>query len=473
MSKANPKVLALVSRLTGPQLEKSKQFLIQKRNHIYSYSSIEDLAVDLVERPAPELSGFDHHFIKVRNTILRTLWSEGVLIGPSVIENLLFNALIDKTIDDPIGDVFDGIHHFGLHCPGFVLYPLHSFGVKGQGLLGFLTGRRLSFIDARAGIAITPQTNTKERLVEFLENATKTLKMSKALPHPSIEHYLRGGVLKWLISNPLLLVKCRTFTGEYYENQFLLTIKLKLSTTLITMLHSLQKVDDTDRLYSTSTMNNFETLDIKHYVVFESAPNRARRFNARRVPMNLRSAELSEISELNVELNPVEWRRRPKLFARLSDSLQILEKNYMTFCIGAPIRTPSARVYRKTFMALDYFRLSFRSSSKSEDGIVNLAIAFETLLTDSYSPNQAARISGRVRRLLKGIPGTRKLVAATSELSILRNESVHTGVANREPDWQRCRLAFIYSFLGLVKRYPLLSRIPAETGSPIGDIVDC
>ncbi len=295
--------------------------------------------------------------------------------------------------------------------------------------------------------------------------------MKKRLPVDTIEHYLRSGVLKWMLYNPLILVKCKTFSQQYFENQRLLTIKLKLATTLITMLHGMQKPRDGSRIYSTSSMNNYETLDIKHYVIFEAAPHGRRRFEAQRVPMNLARAELSEISELNVELNPIEWSRRPKAFGRIAKALEVVERGYMEHCLGTRTETLSSRVFRKTYLALDYFRRSFRSSSKSEDGVINLAVAFETLLTDYYASDVAKRIKRRVGLLVKGVRGSRKMTAAVRDLSDLRNKSVHTGQAPTEPDWQQCRLAFIHSFVGLVHHFSALSKLGSTTGTPIGDLI--
>jgi hypothetical protein len=122
-------------------------------------------------------------------------------------------------------------------------------------------------------------------------------------------------------------------------------------------------------------------------------------------------------------------------------------------------------------VALDYFRRSFRASGKPEDGIVNLAIAFETLLTDGYAKGVGDRVKRRVHLLLKGVSGVRKMGAAVKELSELRNKSVHTGSAPKEPDWRLCRTAFIYSFLGLSQRFDRLKWLNTSTGSPVGDII--
>lgn len=465
------KLINLAGQVTTQQLRTSTGFLVSKRPVLSGYEDVEDLAVILAENPDPELSGFEHHFRTARNAILRKLWSKGVLIGTSVVENLLFSAVRDSIVADPVAEVFKRIRDFGLHRPGFVLYPLHSFGIVGFGLLGFLTGNRLQFIDEKAGIAIAPQANNEEELLRFLKAATEKLKMKKMLPLETIEHYLRSGVMKWLLRNPLLLVKCKTFSQRYFENQRLLKIKLKLATTLVTMLHGMQKPRDDSRIYSTSSMNNFETLDIKHYIVFEVAPNGRPRFNAHRVPMNLSRAELSEISELNVELNPVEWNRRPKVFGRIAKALEIVERGYMEHCVGSKIETPASRVFRKTYLALDYFRRSFRSSGRSEDGIINLAVAFETLLTDYYAGDVAMRIRRRVRLLLKSVRGSRKMTDAVLVLSDLRNKSVHTGQAATEPDWQQCRLAFIHAFIGLTGHFPRLSKLPVATNAPIGELI--
>lgn len=56
--------------------------------------------------------------------------------------------------------------------PGLLVFPLHSPGVLGFGLLRPSQGR-LSFINKRHGDAITPQTNALDRTIDFLADTAR------------------------------------------------------------------------------------------------------------------------------------------------------------------------------------------------------------------------------------------------------------------------------------------------------------
>jgi hypothetical protein len=464
----NVNLTALGPRIITGRVPNSVTFLLTKRPVLPRYDYIEDLVVDQDYAPTTDFSGFIHHFSQVRQAILRILWRNGVLIGPTVIDNLLYSALKDPTVASPVLKVLSVIEDVGLHRPGFVLYPIHSFGIAGWGLLGFITGRRLNFIDKISGIALTPQVNNEDELVKFLKAATTKLKMKRKIAIADISNHETRGILKWLLYNPLLLVKCRTFSQEYFENQFLLVIKLKLATTLVSMLYSMQKKSNANRVYSTSAINNFPTLDIRHYLVFQVNPKKQSTFDVRRIPMNLRSAELAELSELNIQLNLLAW-KRSALAERLSKAIMKFERSYMENCVGIDQVTPTIKVYRKIYLALEYFRRSFRSSSKVEDQIVTLATAFEILLIDS-SRSQMNSITDALKILLKGIRGGPVMVSAARRLYKLRNQSVHAGKCSGEPNWRRCRLAFIHAFLVIFGKLTKMGTM-GTTSTPMQDVI--
>lgn len=437
------------------------------------FDSIEDIAGDAVDNPN-NWSIFEQKFLLARNWILRKLWEKNIFIGASIIEELLFGSLKDASIPNPATHVFELIRRFGLHRPGFILYPLHSLGITGgAGLLGFLQRKRLSIVIPEANLAISPQSNSKEALIEFLENATVKLRIKRKLPSESIDHYLRLG-LDWLTKNPLLLLRVRTFTNENFGHQFVLTLKLKLAASLISILYSLQKNDPArreTRLFSTSRMNNWQTFDISHYIVFEPALRRHRKFTSQRVPMNVARAELADLSELNVEFNPTEWRSRPRLFAKVIGALQKVEVGYLAHCVGQRDNSVHSRVFRKILLALDYFRRSFHESSREEELIIRMATAYEILLTDSYASGVTGRIGTRFRILLRGVNGSRKMKKAAVTLYNARSEGVHRGEALTSVDWPSARLAFVHALVVIVQRLPRLRRIGTNFSEPMAFLI--
>ena len=57
-------------------------------------------------------------------------------------------------------------------------------------------------------------------------------------------------------------------------------------------------------------VNNFQTLDIKHYVVLFAHPKNRAVLIGDCVPMHLNPAALAEVSQLGFDLDPRYWRRR-------------------------------------------------------------------------------------------------------------------------------------------------------------------
>jgi hypothetical protein len=69
-----------------------------------------------------------------------------------------------------------------------------------------------------------------------------------------------------------MLVRLTSFTGDMYENQFVYSLKIRVAAANLLMLHSLSQeaVGPLDRHRNSSFVNNFETLDIAHYMIGEA-----------------------------------------------------------------------------------------------------------------------------------------------------------------------------------------------------------
>lgn len=76
------------------------------------------------------------------------------------------------------------------------------------------------------------------------------------------------------------------------------------------MLHCLSQetVGPLDRHRNSSFVNNFETLDIAHYLIGEAI--RGRPMSTRRVPMNVSQLELAKLSDVAATLSTSALQRR-------------------------------------------------------------------------------------------------------------------------------------------------------------------
>jgi hypothetical protein len=120
------------------------------------------------------------------------------------------------------------------------------------------------------------------------------------------------------------------------------------------------------------------------------------------------------------------------------------------------------RVYRKLFSSLSYFRRSFRVTADIGEAYVNLAVAFEVLLTDNYASGVDVRIKKRLRKALKGVKGNQAMNSAANMLYTARSEIVHTGQTTIAVDVQSVQRAFVHAFIHVSDRMQGLSSTSQE-----------
>jgi hypothetical protein len=457
-----PSGKTIADKLLSTKTKTSIDYLMQKRSVISKYKDTEDFVLREEEyttktnEDKKTLAACEHHLFEVRSRFANELWSRELFLGISVIDDLLFSAFAHTNEANPIQHALEIIRDSGVLEPGFVVYPLHSLGVLGAGLLRRST--RLQFHVPDYGLVVTPQTNSFKRTVSFLENAAGTLGVRKEIPRDLIEHWTRSRPTKWLERNPLLVLRTNSFPGGYYENQFFLIYKLKIATTLLLMLNAFQDFESSKEglLFDSSRTNNWETLDIHHYILFYPKPN-SERLSGDCIPMNSKSATLAELSAVPATLDPKFWKRRIPWSSELTRALDHVGQSYLKYSIGKPKNNPKSRAYRKFFRSLEFYRKSYRTTDDEGDAAVYLTTAFEILLTDTYGRGIAQKIHERASILLKGIKGNRKLKKAVGELYVARSKYVHAGEASDGVDLKTARVAFVHSFMSLSSKLGQLS----------------
>ena len=338
-----------------------------------------------------------------------------------------------------------------------------------------------------AGLAITAQTNDVEQTIDFLNNAKNMFGIRHCIPIDTLKHFTRSRSLNWLSRNQLLAIRIRSFRGSYYENQFIYILKLRLYSAMIMMLSALEGSSYTNKLMrgdsvsddvmkhgSSVKVNNLQTLDIKHYLVFETPIGRKKELSIDCVPINVSRLELAQLSDLNVQIDPRYW-TKTKAKNRLTElykAISKIERGYLDHVILGNKKTIHTRVFRKLLISIEAFRRSFSAGVKLSEAVVFLSIAFESLLIDSYSRGVIKRLHRRVKLSLRGIRGTRRLQSSVVELYECRGAIVHTGSADRFPELAEAQRAYVLCFQHVVSCLPSLpNESTSPTGSPIGDIL--
>jgi hypothetical protein len=462
----------LLAKAAAKDLVTATHVITADTPFLNQFEDFDDFIFRADEVDAHKAAAVEHHLRKARAALARTLWGQEVFLGIDVIDHLLYEVYAHAA-DDPIKRFFEIVAAEGVHRPGFVLYPLHSFGVLGFGFFRFFQDAEFHLTLADAGVALTAQTNRVDASLRFLNEARKSFGIRKQIPNDTVEHFVRSRPLKWLERNPLLAVKVRSFTGSYYENQFVYVLKLRMSTALIMMLSTMGKQYDRDEFLersSSARVNNWQTLDIRHYLVFETPLRKRRDLVAYCIPMNVARLQLADLSDLSADLDARVWRSK-RAIGRLDGirgALRKIETGYLTHVVIGTKHKVAQRVYRKLVNSIDYFRRAYSASAKPSEAIVWLAVAFETLLTDHYAPQVNARIERRVGICLRGTAGVRKYTRAVAELFEHRGAIVHQGSAPDELNLLMPRRAYILCFQHIAS---LLDTLPRTSGSPIGNLL--
>lgn len=471
-----PPIKQIANKLLSKKIKASVDYLIQNRATITKYTDIEDFVLREEEYTTKTnedegtLKACDHHLFQVRSKLSKELWAKEFFLGISVIDQLLFSAFAHTDEADPILHSLDLVRDSEVLRPGFVVYPLHSFGVVAAGLLHTYSSARVQFQVPGYGLIVAPQTNSFKKTISFLEGAATNLGIKKKIPHDLIEHWIRSRPTRWLEKNPLMVLRVHSFPGGYYENQFFLIHKLKIATTLLLMLNAFQAFESSKEgeLFNTSRTNNWETLDIHHYILFFPKPNSSKLLGDC-IPMNSKAATLADLSSVPVNIDPIFWRKRMPWSKELINALDQVGKSYLRYSIGKPKNNVKSRVYRKIFRSLEFYRKSHRITDDMGESTVYLAIAFEILLTDNFSFGGSERIYDRVSILLKGLKGNRKLITAVRGLYEARNKYVHAGEVSDTLCLKTARAAFIHTFLSMS---PKLNALTNKSDLPIKRIVE-
>ncbi len=471
-----PPLKTITDKFLPTKIKKSVEYLIQNRSSMSKYEDIEDFILrdeeytTKTDEDERTLKACEHHLFQVRSKLSNVLWAKEFFLGISVIDQLLFSAFAHTDEANPVLRALEVVRDAELLKPGFVVYPLPSLGVMAAGLLHAYSSSRVQFQVPGYGMIVSPQTNSFKKTLSFLEDSASILGIKKTIPMDLLEHWIRSRPTRWLEKNPLMVLRVHSFPGGYYENQFFLIYKLKIATTLILMLNAFQTFESSKEgvLFNTSRVNNWETLDIHHYILFFPKPH-SRKLSGDCIPMNSKSATLAELSSVPVDIDPKFWRRRMPWSENLITALDQVGKNYLKYSIGKPKNNVKSRVYRKFFRSLEFYRKSHRITDDKGESAVYLAIAFEILLTDNYSIGVSERINDRVSVLLRGIKGNRKLKGAVNELYRSRGQYVHAGEVGDSLCLKTAQIAYIHTFLSLSSK---LEALPNKDNEPIRRLIE-
>jgi hypothetical protein len=403
----------------------------------------------------------------VRQPIFEALIERQLFVAADVLDVLIFEAAREGSTDIAF-DVLKRMRDARALRPGMLIFPVHSLGVLAAGLLQ-PAHARISFFDQRAGMALSPQTNSMQRTFQFLEEARENLKIKQELPIGLLEHWRRSRPTKWLERNPLIVIRASQVPGgSYYTNEGLLLSRLQASTGQIALLAALQPPMETraGTLFSTRIMNNWETLDIHHYLALFDTGGRRKLLDGDCVPIHASRTHVTDLTELSLEIDPRYWMRYSKEHSAVRLSVEKVYEGYLRRQVRANVDNARSRTYNRLFTALTYFRRSYRGSANDFTAIVTLNTAFELMLTDG-SGGIGSALQTNTAKLLKGVRGVKRMTDAVSDLYRARCDLVHAGKP-AGTDLMLARRTFALCFIRLAGR---VERIAPTTSTPVVDMV--
>ncbi|ANG98556.1 hypothetical protein A8A54_15405 [Brucella pseudogrignonensis] len=460
-------ILSNVSVRSTKSIRQSESYLANKHNYLNLFTSIDDLVTDETQLSEVDRTAIEHHILNLRAAIAREIWSREIYVGRSILDDCVLNA-VKAGGGNIVGKVVTDLAHMGAERPGFVLYPLTSFGFKRPKLFDRSSSLRDWVAFPQSGYALSGQQHSVKDAYERLNKMSRSLGIKQKIDFEDVRHFANHAT--WLAKNPLMLVRLASHTGSMYENQFVYSLKIRTAASYLLMLHALsvEMNGPVERFESTSSVSNWETLDIRHYLIGENLPSRP--MSLRRVPMNVSALELARLSDVAAVISTDELStpRMRRISSAIMPALKTVEQGYFRHVNLSSKDKVQKRLYQRLVTALDWYRQSFGSRINKSEAIVAIAVAFETLLTDNYQRGIADRIGRRIGLCLKGVPGVESYKQAVITLYDARSEIVHNGALSQQANLVAAQAAFARCF------YRLISRLDGWTpvvNEPIRDIL--
>lgn len=468
--------MGTLTKIVTPSTKKVKQaenFLYAKHNILSAYQTIEELVVEGEEQiEKSDYGGLLHHMLALRSELVKTLWKEEVYVGVSVIDELILQSAKNTP-----GAVAQGVisfltkNHAGK--PGFVLYPLHGLGIEIPPILKKDPELKPFLHFSAMGVCLSPQTNDFERGAERVSAMASRLGVAGRVEPADLRHHTEAGAMSWFTRNPLMMVKISSITGAYYENQFVYTLKIRIAAALAAMLYALgvHSGHKVDAFASSGRVNNWQTLDIKHYLIGETRGSKHTPVELRRVPMNVAALDLARLSDLTLTLSSKTLKLSfiKTTQKRLVPALKVVENGYLSHVNIKNSDKVRRRVFSRIVTALDWYRQSFSARVTDDEAVVSLAVAFETLLTDYYAQGVSNRIERRASICLKGKNGISDYITGITSVMHARGSIVHNGSSADEADIIKAQAAFALCFEAVIGR---LSKLGANHSQPIADMLE-
>ncbi|MDU6248305.1 MAG: HEPN domain-containing protein, partial [Paeniclostridium sordellii] len=270
------------------------------------------------------------------------------------------------------------------------------------------------------------------------EIAKKNFKMkSKEIDYDLLDHYLKSRPLKWFERNQLMFCKVNFSSSDYYENEYYLIRYLEKSVSKMFLAFNIitNKKLPSDRIgFSTRVVNNWQTTDIYHYLVFTKVKGK---LVPECVPIHNELSNSIELSKINIDI-PITLSEDVRIeIDKINKFIDCIYRN----CIEnfKNKKNKEWYFYDKLRRSLTFFVRSYQSRYK-EDSVIYLSIAFEMIYCDGLKNNLIQLLCTNLSSMLPH--RIDEIFYDIGSLYNSRSGVAHEGTA-RECNLEKCREIYV------------------------------
>ena len=395
------------------------QRLTRKQQYFGQFEGLEDWyfreAESAIDREVKYLS-------HIKEFVLNYYWEKDIYISPSALDYIIFHVIKTATPSTAADMVFEQVEKSGLHRRSVVIFPLHSFSFRDIGPSLLFKGVPDVHLE-HGNFRVIAQTNSfaksKEAVLRYLEDIH--LPNRKSLDADLFDHFFRSRQLVWFERNPIMFINFRFSQWERFDNLRYILDKVSFLSIKLYFLASLVKhSDDARPFFSTGMVNNFETLDIHHFLTVTTSTQHS---TVNCLPIHARRSMVFDFTNINVTLDLKGAVQRERIIHAFN-TVERLHRGFAAYQIANKKRDTK---FFRFAASLKQFRRSFQSVS-DVDRVIFLQTAFESLLIDTMTSKKRDTMIKRTWLAMRG-SGYRRHQIESSLGSLVddRNDIIHAG----------------------------------------------
>lgn len=414
------------SKKAAKRLHNAIQRLTRKRAYFAQFSNFNDWVETETSQGNDAVIDAELPFFKdIYDHVMASFWRQQIFVSPSFLELIIFDALLNAVASNLLTYINSAIKASGLTRDSVVIFPLHSFGFASRDFQ--IYRRRHPAYAQREDFRLYSQSNSLDSTIDNIFGYLDAIKLpnrSKLDPE-TIRHYYRSRNMKWLEQNPILISKFRFSQWPLRDNVSVIREQITFVTTKIFFMKVLLDARSLTLgkypAFSTRNVNNFETLDIRHFLTVASAKGAAEFLS---IPIHARNTFIFDDTNLNFVLD-MDAHRGFKWGKRVFTAVDTVRAGAIQF---RATKTGEFAKYAMLSNSLRYFRRAVRSYN-AEDRAVDLNTAFEIILLDKNDSNKRGRMLDRSWSALRRsrIATMKVLQQQLGDLISERNAVVHNG----------------------------------------------